>query len=146
MYPAALAPARVALEDFEFDGYRVPEGAIVRYCIALTHFLPEVFANPRRFDPDRFAPPRDEERRTPMSVVGFGAGPRHCVGKPFAEVFLGVFAALLVKKCRWEVLPGQDLGAVLDNNTTFKPRGGLWVQFTPRREGPVAASPPRLGP
>jgi cytochrome P450 len=132
MYPVALVPARLAAEPVEFDGYRIPEGWIVRYCILLTHFLPEVFADPERFDPDRFAPPREEDKRVPYSLIGFGAGPRHCTGKPFAIALLSVLAATILQGYEWTVLEGQDLTPVLDNNTTFKPRSRLWVELTPR--------------
>lgn len=130
LYPAALAPARVALDDFSFDGYCVPRDTVVRYCIVLTHQLPEVFTDPRRFDPDRFLPPRDEEKRTPFSLIGFGGGPRHCTGKPFAEVLLEVLAATMLLDYHWVVPADQDLSPVLDNNTTFKPRSRLRVQFS----------------
>ena len=132
MYPAQLFPARLAAESVEFDGYRIPRGWVVRYCIPLTHFLPEVFASPQRFDPDRFAPPREEDKRTPYSLIGFGAGPRHCTGKPFAINLLSALAVTILQRYDWAVLPHQDLKAVLDNRTTFKPKSRLWVEFAPR--------------
>lgn len=132
MHPVALAPARVALDDFEFAGQLVPRDWMVRYCIRCTHFMPEVFADPATFDPDRFMPPREQDRRTPYSLIGFGSGPRHCLGKPLAQIFLQTFVVTLLQRADWVVLPGQDVTPVLDNNTTFKPRSRLWVQFAPR--------------
>ncbi|NJM07868.1 cytochrome P450 [Candidatus Gracilibacteria bacterium] len=51
-----------------------------------THLLPAIFADPTRFDPDRFAPPREEDRRTPYGLVTFGAGARSCIGQSFATI------------------------------------------------------------
>jgi retinoid hydroxylase len=132
VHPVALAPARVVERPFIFDGYRVPARWVVRYCILLSHFLPEVFADPEKFDPDRFAPPREEDRRTPYSLVGFGAGPRHCTGKPFALLFMQTLAVTALRHYDWSILPNQDLTPVLDNRTTFKPRSRLKVQFSAR--------------
>ena len=47
---------------------------------------PPSFADPNRFDPDRFLPPREEDRRTPYALATFGGGPRICLGINFAQV------------------------------------------------------------
>lgn len=129
MHPPALAPARVVVKEFEFDGYRVPVGWTARYCILLTHYLPEVFSNPDRFDPDRFAPPREEDKQTPFSLVGFGAGSRHCTGDSFAKLFMHVMAVTVLRHYDWSILPDQDFSMVLDNRTVLKPRDRLNVEF-----------------
>src|SRR5256885_3281212 len=50
------------------------------------HRLPAVFPEPERFDPDRFAAPREEDKRTPYGLVLFGGGPRICIGVNMATV------------------------------------------------------------
>ena len=45
-----------------------------------------MFADPNRFDPDRFLPPREEDRRSPYALATFGGGPRICLGINFAQV------------------------------------------------------------
>ena len=136
MHPVQVVPARLTAEPVEFDGYRIPRGWIVRYCIPLTHFLPDIFADPQRFDPDRFPPPREEDKRIPYNLIGFGAGPRHCTGRPFTLALLSALAVTIMQGYDWTVLPGQDLTPVLDNKTTFKPEGRSWVEFVPRRHPP----------
>lgn len=79
LHPAVTGAPRKVVKAFEFDGYYVPTGSIVYYSILFTHMMPEVFANPERFDPERFAPPRNEDTRTPFSLIGFGGGPRSCI-------------------------------------------------------------------
>ena len=46
--------------------------------------LPEVFAQPAEYQPDRFAPPREEDKAVPYGFVGFGGGRHGCLGSNFA--------------------------------------------------------------
>jgi cytochrome P450 len=108
MHPPALAPARVVVQPFQFDGYDVPVGAMVRYATIICHFLPEVFAHPEAFDPERFAAPREEDKRTPYSLVGFGGGSRHCLGKPFAKIFLQTLLVMMLQHYDWSVVADRE--------------------------------------
>ena len=56
MYPPAWIGPRRSIEPFELCGVRVPGGVLVNYCSWVSHHLPEVFPEPWRFRPDRFAP------------------------------------------------------------------------------------------
>jgi retinoid hydroxylase len=109
MYPPVANGPRGVVEDFEFNGYLVPAGTFVFYSIAASHLLPSVFAAPDRFDPDRFAPPREEHRRTPYALVGFGGGPRICIGINFAQVEIKAMVAHILRRYRLEVAPGQEI-------------------------------------
>src|SRR5512132_2148716 len=68
LYPPVINVPRGVVKDFEFAGYRVPAGTAVRLALAASHRLPHVFANPDVFDPDRFAPPREEDKRSPYAL------------------------------------------------------------------------------
>jgi cytochrome P450 len=83
--PVLLLP-RGVLTDFEFAGRFVEAGTQVFVAIAAGHRLPSVFQNPDRYDPDRFLPPREEDRRNPYALATFGGGPRICLGINFAQV------------------------------------------------------------
>lgn len=41
---------------------------------------PEIYPDPDKFDPDRFLENNVKDRH-PMTFMGFGAGPRICIGK-----------------------------------------------------------------
>ena len=103
--PVNLLP-RGILRPVEFAGYEIPEGTTVRVAIAATHRLPSVFPEPERFDPDRFAPPRDEERRTPYALAIFGGGPRICIGINFAQIEVKALVAHVVR--RYDLTPLSD--------------------------------------
>jgi cytochrome P450 len=83
--PVLLLP-RGVLRDFEFGGRFVQAGTPVFVAIAAGHRLASVFENPNRFEPDRFLPPREEDRRNPYALATFGGGPRICLGINFAQL------------------------------------------------------------
>jgi cytochrome P450 len=83
--PVLLLP-RGVLSDFDFNGRFVPAGTQVFVAIAAGHRLPSVFKDPGAYDPDRFLPPREEDRRSPYALATFGGGPRICLGINFAQV------------------------------------------------------------
>ncbi|MCC6537390.1 MAG: cytochrome P450 [Bryobacterales bacterium] len=85
LYPPIGHFPRVTLEDVEFGGFTLAKGSFVALSAVGGHRLPEVFADPHRFDPERFAPPRSEHERTPFGLIGFSAGPRQCLGIHFAK-------------------------------------------------------------
>lgn len=109
MYPPIGNGPRGVVEDFVFGGYHVPAGSHVFYSIAATHLIPSIFANPCNFDPDRFAPPREEHRKTPYSLVGFGGGPRICIGINFAKVEIKVMISNILRRYHLELLPDQEI-------------------------------------
>jgi retinoid hydroxylase len=127
--PVQVVP-RGVLEDVEFGGYVVPVGANVRVAVAACHRLPQYFADPDRFDLDRFLPPRDEERKTPYALVTFGGGPRLCIGINFANLEV---KALAVQVLGAFTLTSPVHGAPVDVGfiTTTIP-SGLPMRVAPR--------------
>jgi retinoid hydroxylase len=109
MYPPVANGPRGVVGDFEFGGYLVPAGTFVFYSIATSHLLPGIFAAPERFDPDRFAAPREEHKRTPYALVGFGGGPRICIGINFAQVEIKAMVSHILRRYRLEVAPDQQI-------------------------------------
>jgi retinoid hydroxylase len=107
LYPPVINVPRGVVKDFEFGGYRVPAGTSVRLALAASHRLPQIFANPDVFDPDRFAPPREEDKRSPYALVTFGGGPRICIGMNFANIETKALAAHILRTYTIEPISGQ---------------------------------------
>lgn len=84
MRPPLIMLMRTILRDFEVQGRRLPAGDLALISPAVSHRLASSFADPERFDPDRFAAGREEDRRTPYSLIGFGGGKHRCLGLAFA--------------------------------------------------------------
>ncbi len=122
---------RGVVKDFEFGGYRVPAGSRVLLSLAACHRLPEVFANPDVFDPDRFAPPREEDKRTPYALVTFGGGPRICIGINFAQVEVKAMAAHILRHYMLTPVPGDEIQHVYYSPVAALPNG-MPLRVTPR--------------
>src|SRR5207237_376252 len=73
LYPPAYAIGRLALEDHEVGGYRIPRGSLVLVSQYVMHRDPRFFPEPERFDPTRFAPEARSERPQ-FSYFPFGGG------------------------------------------------------------------------
>jgi cytochrome P450 len=102
LYPPVITVPRSVVRSVEFGGYTLPTGTPVRLALGASHLLPQVFARPQRFDPDRFAPPRQEDRRTPYGLVTFGGGPRMCIGVHFAQIETKALAAHVLRRYNLE--------------------------------------------
>ena len=131
-HPVLTGMPRNVIKAFDFDGCHVPAGATVYYSILFTHMMPEVFTDPDRFDPDRFAPPRNEDDRIPFSLVGFGGGPRSCIGQGFARMEMKILAAMRLDGYDWSILEGQDLRPAYA--PTKRPKDGLRIRFRAKRQ------------
>jgi cytochrome P450 len=119
--PVRSVPRQI-LQEVEFAGYTLPAGTQVRLALAACHHLPSVFAEPEAFDPDRFAPPREEDKRTPYGLVTFGGGPRLCIGIHFATIEVKAIVAQVLRFYRLEPLgdqPPEHYGLL----ATFLPNG-----------------------
>ena len=105
LYPPIYGIPRGVVKDIEYAGYCIPAGWYVDVSPMLTHRLPELFADPDRFDPDRFAPPREEDKQHPFALIGFGSGPHGCLGLEFAQMELKLIVSTLLRDYDWTVTP-----------------------------------------
>ena len=122
LYPPAWVGPRRAVEDFEFDGHRVPAGAYVNYSSWASHRIPEVFPDPEAFVPERFE--RDRKAALPRGAyVPFGGGSRVCIGKRFGQTEVKLIASMLLQRHRLELLPGRTM--TVRQMPTLSPAGGL---------------------
>ncbi|MFN6536083.1 MAG: cytochrome P450 [Nostoc sp. EkiNYC01] len=127
LYQSVGGGFRGVVKDFEFKGFHVPAGWQLFYSIRTTHQLEEIYSQPERFDPERFSPQRQEHKKYPFSLVGFGGGPRVCIGLAFAKMEMKIVASNLLRNYHWEILPNQNLDSV--QLPTNHPKDGLRVRF-----------------
>ncbi len=81
-----------------------------------SHMLPNVFTNPAAYDPDRFAPPREEDKKRPYSFIGFGAGRHACIGQNFAYLQIKAIWSVLLRNFDFELLdpvPAADYNSMV---------------------------------
>ena len=109
LHPQVSWVLRGVQQDCEFAGYRLPAGWHVMLIPPVTHRLPEYFAEPDRFDPDRFLAPRQEQKQHPLAWIGFGGGPRTCLGEAVAKMEIKAVFTRLLRRYAVSLLPRQDL-------------------------------------
>ncbi|MBA3947110.1 MAG: cytochrome P450 [Herpetosiphonaceae bacterium] len=125
LHPPAPGGFRGVREPFSWGGYTVPVGWNVMYSIVFTHHQPELFHDPERFDPDRFGASWNEGRSA-YSMIGFGGGPRVCIGLAMAQMELRIVSATLLQHATIKVLDNQNLTPVA--TPTKRPKDRLRVQ------------------
>lgn len=101
--PSVIMFPRVPLQDIEFEGHIIPEGTLVFYSPYMSHRDPRTFKNPNCFDPERWDPALGEKRARTSDLVGFGGGPRICLGKAFAKLQMKILLYELLTKYQVEV-------------------------------------------
>merc|ERR1712000_45707 len=83
---------------------------------AVSGRLESVYTNPDKFDPDRFAPGREEDKKKPFSFIGFGGGRHGCMGEMFAYLQVKTIWSVLLRDFDMEVVgpcPEPDYTAMV---------------------------------
>ncbi|WP_438296213.1 cytochrome P450 [Streptomyces sp. HUAS TT7] len=98
-YPPAWLLTRVVSADTTLGGHHVSAGSTVVFSPYVIHRRGDLYPDPDRFDPDRWAegkPPRD-------AFFPYGAGARKCVGDQFGETEAVLTLASIA--ARWVLRP-----------------------------------------
>ena len=114
LHPPLIILIRKALRPMTYGDYTVPAGSLAVVAPALSHLLPNVFADPEKFNPDRFAPPASEEKQHPYTLIGFGGGKHRCMGKNFAILQIKAIWAVLLDRFDFQLdnpIPAPNYGS-----------------------------------
>lgn len=127
MYPAFANLSKTVAKDDQIDGCFIPGGSLMNVCVYLTHYHPEFWPDPERFDPERFSPERSKGRH-PFSWLPFGRGPRACIGEHFAMLEAQLLLIRLVQRFRFHLVPGHVVKPVA--RITIFPQNGIRMRVT----------------
>ncbi|MDP8999375.1 MAG: cytochrome P450 [Myxococcota bacterium] len=101
-----------AKADIALGGFMIPRGWTVMFGLRESLVDGSAFVDPDRFDPERFAAPRNEDKRHEHALVPHGPGQpqtsHHCAGTDYASQLTKIFMVTLVRRYRME-LPEQRL-------------------------------------
>ncbi len=136
LYPPAAVVVRRAERDVTLGATPIASGTTVYVPIYALHRRAELWPDPERFDPDRFAPAAVQARHR-YAYLPFGAGPRVCIGAGFAMLEAVAILATLAPAVRLTCPPGARPRPVL--RITLRPAGGLPMQARPRDAATLAA-------
>nr|WP_179419721.1 cytochrome P450 [Streptomyces sp. TLI_235] len=98
LYPPVWITMRRATTAVELAGIPIPAGSELLVSPATLHRDPTLYADPQRFDPDRWQSPP-----LPGSYLPFGAGPHKCIGDHFGLTEIAVAVATI--GARWRLRP-----------------------------------------
>jgi len=126
---------RYALRDIPVKAagksHTIPQGDMVFVSPTVGMRLPEVFADPDKFDPDRFGPGREEHKSSPYAYLGFGGGMHSCMGQQFAFVQVKTILSVLMREYEIEMvadkMPDMDYTAMV-----VGPKGDCRVRYKRR--------------
>lgn len=129
--PSADLLLRDVDAPIEAGGYQIPAGWRVMVAAEVAHVLPELWENPQKFDPLRYAPGREEHKQHRFSLIGFGGGAHKCMGMNFANNEMMIITALLFQQYDLELLTKdpqirRGVGANRPSET--------WLRYRARRK------------
>jgi len=126
LYPPVPRFDRQAIGPDRIGGHEVEPGDLISIWPWLLHRHQKLWENPDAFDIDRFA---DKGRRHRFQYLPFGAGPRTCVGAPFATTEALTILAHWLGQWRF-VDAGHPVRAA--GLVTLRPAGGLPLRLERR--------------
>ncbi|KAA1427037.1 cytochrome P450 [Mycolicibacter arupensis] len=100
---------RQAVRDTDLLGHFVPAGTNIVTWPGMNHWLPELYTNPRQFDPERFLEPRSEHKKHRYAWAPFGGGAHKCIGMVFGRLEIKTVLHRLLRQYRIELAhPGYQ--------------------------------------
>jgi cytochrome P450 len=106
LLPPVPVVARRTVKDTEVLGVHIPAGRLVAVMLHLGHHLPEYWPDPERFDPERFAAHRREDKVHRHAWEPFGGGVHKCLGMAFAGAEVKLIVHQLLRRFEWTVDAG----------------------------------------
>lgn len=145
LIPPVYMVARRVVREVEIGGHVLPRHTLVMINIIGMQRRPDLYPEPERFDPDRFAPER-ETSASRHAYLPFSAGPRICIGNHFAMMEAEIILASWLSQLRFELCDTSPPS--FEPLLTLRPRGGIAMRVgrraKPRDEPekvPLAAAP-----
>lgn len=124
LYPPGYGVGRTAIEECEIGGYRVPAKTQVFMFQWATQRDPRFFAEPERFEPERWT---DELAATlpKYAYFPFGGGPRICIGNTFAMMEIILVLATIGQKFRFSLASNRPVE--IEPAMSLRPKDGIVV-------------------
>lgn len=110
---------RASTGPFELGGHAFGAETMLHYSPYITHRLPDLYPEPDRFLPERWA-----SAEPPVyGYIPFSNGPRRCIGATLALLEIKLMLCLLLPRFRLSLAPGTRVDPVV--RATLRPKGGL---------------------
>jgi cytochrome P450 len=118
--PVAVIVGRIVKSPMTLGGRDLPAGVMITPCIYLIHRSPDLWPDPEKFDPDRFA----RSHPAPWEFLPFGGGGRRCLGAAFAMYEIKQILGHVLESIT--VRPAANYSAkMVRQGNTLRPSEGL---------------------
>jgi cytochrome P450 len=124
--PPVPSIPRKAVRDFSFKGFDIPAGTRVAINPLFVHHMPEIWPEPKKFDPLRFSVEAVRNRHK-FAWVPFSGGAHMCLGLHFAYMQAKVFFHHLLTTSR--IVIDKDYAPAWAVWPIPKPRDGLSIRL-----------------
>ena len=130
LFPPAWAIGRLALEDHEFGGYKIPKGSLILVSPYIAHRDSRYWDDADQFIPERWESQGVKEAGQKNIYFPFGGGIRRCIGEGFAWTEGILLLATLARKWKLSLMPEQKIG--LMPLITLRPKFGMRMRAEKR--------------
>lgn len=141
LHPPLFVLVRVAKQDFVFKDYHFPAGTWLLVSPTVSHRIPAYFKDPESFDPERFAPPREEDKQD-FAFIPFGGGRHKCLGNAFALLQVKTILAMVLQRYEFS-LYGDPITADFQG-LVVGPKEPCRVRYRRRKQAQVAVAVPNV--
>ena len=109
--------SRVCEYDYKVEGtnHTIKAGTKIFIPVYAIHRDPEYYPNPEKFDPERFTK-TETQKRNHYTFLGFGEGPRVCIGIRFGVLQAKIGVALLLQNFKIEACVKTESPIQFANN------------------------------
>ncbi|XP_041978920.1 cytochrome P450 9e2-like [Aricia agestis] len=131
IYPPFARFDRVCVKPYTIPDSSVQIGVndVVAIPVPGFHMDPKLFPEPEKFMPERFM--REEKNNRPgHHFLGFGAGPRNCIGMRFSMVSMKLAMCVLLRNYKFSPCSKTEVPLKYAKRSfVLKTETGIWVQL-----------------
>lgn len=130
LHPPFWFENRNVVADVELGGVQIPKGSVVVFSRYSLHRHADIWKEPECFNPERFRPDHEENKRTVHAYVPFGGGARICIGVHFAMMELVIVLATIARM--YKVVVDASDRHEMAAHLTMTPKYGVKVRLEAR--------------
>jgi len=130
LFPPAWTLGRLAAEEHEFSGFKIPAHSLILASQFVTHRDARFWKNAEEFAPERWETLSIKEAGNKFIYFPFSKGVRSCVGESFAWMEGVLLLANLGKSWKLNLMPEQKIA--LHPMITLRPKFGMKMRIEQR--------------
>jgi cytochrome P450 len=130
LFPPAWGIGRLATEDHEFGGFKIPKKSLVLVSPFVIQHDARFWENAETFQPERWETLSVKEAGNRFIYFPFSKGVRSCIGESFAWMEGVLLLAVLGRKWKLSLMPEQKIG--MQAMVTLRPKYGMKMKIEER--------------